>query len=56
IPELQGCESIQVDPRTGLAYLACGNRSARQKWLISSKKCSSAKVDPNDNVIVMDGN
>ncbi|KAI9504957.1 hypothetical protein GGI25_001750 [Coemansia spiralis] len=54
IPEIQGCESIQVDPRTGLAYMACGNRGARMRWLDTKSKYNPIYEQFNDHVVVMD--
>ncbi|KAJ2768940.1 hypothetical protein IWQ56_002744, partial [Coemansia nantahalensis] len=54
IPELQGCESIQVDPRTGLAYMACGNRAARQRWINPHEARTDGGEELRDHIIVMD--
>ncbi|KAJ2616941.1 hypothetical protein H4S08_000539 [Coemansia sp. RSA 1365] len=56
IEEIQGCESIQVDPRTGFAYLACGNRAARMRWLYPNSKKAHAFEVQNDYILLMDEN
>lgn len=51
---LQGCEDIVVDPRTGLAYLACGNVKARQRWLSPDHIYDFGNEVKKDHLFVMD--
>ncbi|KAJ2707121.1 hypothetical protein H4R19_004939 [Coemansia spiralis] len=53
---LQGCEDIVVDPYTGLAYLACGNLAARQRWILGKDKLEPHRDVEADHVYVMDEN
>ncbi|KAJ2662174.1 hypothetical protein IW148_003063 [Coemansia sp. RSA 1199] len=50
---LQGCEDIIVDPHTGLAYLACGNLLARQRWLTPGDAYDVSREVEMDRVYVM---
>ncbi|KAJ1732045.1 hypothetical protein LPJ61_002232 [Coemansia biformis] len=51
---LQGCEDIVVDPHTGLAYLACGNLAARQRWIFPNEAHDASLHAGADHVYVMD--
>ncbi|KAJ2260481.1 hypothetical protein GGI01_002966 [Coemansia sp. RSA 376] len=54
IPQVQGCESIQVDPRTGFVYLACGNRHARTRWLHPDEHYNPVFEQLDDHILVLD--
>ncbi|KAJ2616944.1 hypothetical protein H4S08_000542 [Coemansia sp. RSA 1365] len=50
---LHGCEDIVVDPHTGLAYLACGSLSPRQRWLNPDDEYDFLHESEADHVFVM---
>ncbi|KAJ1895265.1 hypothetical protein LPJ66_004693, partial [Kickxella alabastrina] len=54
LPAVQGCESIQIDSRTGLAYMACGNRGARTRWIHMGEEYNTMYEQFSDHILVMD--
>ncbi|KAJ2786391.1 hypothetical protein GGI15_001563 [Coemansia interrupta] len=53
---LHGCEDIEVDPYTGLAYLACGSLKPRQHWLNPDDAYDFAHETQTDHIYAMDEN
>ncbi|ORX69002.1 calcium-dependent phosphotriesterase [Linderina pennispora] len=51
---VQGCEDIHVDPRSGLAYLACGNIKARTRWILPGTPYNTDFEQYKDHVVVID--
>ncbi|KAJ1960545.1 hypothetical protein GGI12_003740 [Dipsacomyces acuminosporus] len=54
LDHVQGCEDIRVDPRTGLGYMACGNRRARTRWLHTNAVYNPSFEQFKDHVLVVD--
>ncbi|KAI8322273.1 calcium-dependent phosphotriesterase [Martensiomyces pterosporus] len=54
LDEVQGCEAIRTDPRTGLVYMACGNRKARTRWLHPNSEYNQEFEQYKDHVLVVD--